>query len=85
MIASSDPRWLQWAFTVLGRLFDRVGLKTNRKKNGKHDVQTVQYAGERVGGNVRAYNDGGRSDAQGENEVESDVWGLWTGDGGEIT
>ena len=32
MIASSDPRWLQWAFTQLVRLFDRVGLKTNCKK-----------------------------------------------------
>ena len=32
MIASSDPRWLQWAFTVLVGLFDRAGLKTNRKK-----------------------------------------------------
>ena len=32
MIASSDPRWLQWAFTVLVVLFDRVGLKTNQRK-----------------------------------------------------
>ena len=29
-IASSDPRWLQWDFTVLVGLFDRVGLKTNQ-------------------------------------------------------
>ena len=32
MIASSEPRWLQWAFTQLVGLFDRVGLKTNCKK-----------------------------------------------------
>ena len=32
MIASSNPRWLQWAFTQLVGLFDRVGLKTNCKK-----------------------------------------------------
>ena len=32
MIASSDPRWLQWAFTVLVSLFDRVGMKTNQQK-----------------------------------------------------
>ena len=32
MLAFSDPRWIQWAFTVLVRLFDRVGLKTNREK-----------------------------------------------------
>ena len=32
MLASSDPRWLQWAFTQLVGLFDRVGMKTNCKK-----------------------------------------------------
>ena len=32
MVASSDPRWLQWAFTTLVGLFDRVGLKTNTGK-----------------------------------------------------
>ena len=85
MIASSDPRWLKWAFTVLVGLFDRVGLRTNRKKNVKHDVQTVQHAGEQVGGNLRAHNDGGRTDAQGEEDGKSDVWGLWKGDGGGVT
>ena len=34
MIALSDPRWLQWAFTQLVGIFDRVGLKTNCKKTG---------------------------------------------------
>ena len=42
---SSDPQWLQWAFTQLVGLFDRVGLKTNCNKNGQHELQTVQYAG----------------------------------------
>ena len=32
MIASTDPLWLQWAFTILVELFDRVGLKTNQRK-----------------------------------------------------
>ena len=32
MLASSDPQWLQWAFTQLVGLFDRVGLKTNCNK-----------------------------------------------------
>ena len=32
MVASTDPRWLQWAFTILVGLFDRVGLKTNQRK-----------------------------------------------------
>ena len=29
MVASSDPAWLQGAFTALVGLFDRVGLRTN--------------------------------------------------------
>ena len=29
MVASSDPRWLQWAFNALVGLFERVGLQTN--------------------------------------------------------
>ena len=85
MLASSDPWWLQWAFTQLVGLFDRVGLKTNCKKIGEHDVQNVQHAGEQVGGNLQAHNNGGRTDAQGEEEGKSDVWGLWKGGGGGVT
>ena len=29
MVASSDPRWIQWAFDTLVSLFERVGLQTN--------------------------------------------------------
>ena len=43
MIASSDPQWLQWAFMQLVGLFNRVGLKTNCKKNGQHDLPTMQH------------------------------------------
>ena len=32
MIASSDPQWLQWAFTQLVGMFDRVGINTNIRK-----------------------------------------------------
>ena len=32
MLASSDPQWIQWAFSQLVGLFDRVGLKTNSGK-----------------------------------------------------
>ena len=32
MIASSDPRWLQWAFNALVSLFKRVDLRTNIRK-----------------------------------------------------
>ena len=28
MLASSDPKWIQWAFAQLVGLFDRVGLNT---------------------------------------------------------
>ena len=39
MVALSDPRWLQWAFTTLVGLFDRVGLKTN---TGKTAIMTCR-------------------------------------------
>ena len=29
MVASSDPRWLHWAFHDLVGLFERVGIRTN--------------------------------------------------------
>ena len=29
VVASSDPRWLQWAFNALVGLFERVGLRNN--------------------------------------------------------
>ena len=29
MVASSDPAWLQGAFSALVAIFDRVGLRTN--------------------------------------------------------
>ena len=32
MLASSDPQWLQWAFTQIVGLFDRVVLKNNCNK-----------------------------------------------------
>ena len=32
MFASSDPQWLQWAFTQLVGMFDRVGLNTDTGK-----------------------------------------------------
>ena len=34
---------------------------------------------------VHTLNNGGRSDAKGEEERASDMWGLWPGDGGGIT
>ena len=45
MLASSDPQWLQWAFTQLVGLFDRGGDENQLQQNGQHDLQTVQHAG----------------------------------------
>ena len=32
MLVSSNPQWLQWAFTQLVGIFDRLGLCTNSRK-----------------------------------------------------
>ena len=32
MVVSSDPAWLQGAFSALVAIFDRVGLRTNVRK-----------------------------------------------------
>ena len=32
MLALSDPQWLQWSFSQLVGLFDRVGINTNSRK-----------------------------------------------------
>ena len=47
-------------------------------------MQTVQHAGEQIGGDLRTYNDGGRTDAQVEEEGKSAMWGMWQGDGGRV-
>ena len=45
MVASSDPRWLQWAFDARVGLFDRVGLRTNVGKTFRMVCQPSQAAG----------------------------------------
>ena len=47
MIASSDPQWLQWAFTQLVGLFDRVGLNTNINKTISMTCRPCTAAGNR--------------------------------------
>ena len=32
MVASSDPAWIQGAFSALVAIFDRLGLRTNVRK-----------------------------------------------------
>ena len=45
MVASSDPRWLQWAFDTLVSLFERVGLQTNVGKIVSMVCRPYQAAG----------------------------------------
>ena len=45
MVASSDPRWLQWAFYTLVSLFERVGLQTNVGKTVRMVCCTFQTEG----------------------------------------
>ena len=47
MVASSDPQWLQWAFTKLVGLFDRVGLNTNTGKTVSMTCRPCTAAGNR--------------------------------------
>ena len=47
MIALTDPRWLQWAFTILVGLFERVGLKTNQRKTVSMACRPCSAAGNR--------------------------------------
>ena len=52
MVASSDPRWLQWAFDTLVSLFERVGLQTNVRKTVTMVCRPCQAAGTKL---VAAY------------------------------
>ena len=45
MVASSDPRWLQWAFDALVSLFERVGLRKNVGKTVSMVCRLCQAAG----------------------------------------
>ena len=47
MLASFDPRWLQWAFTILVGLFDKFGLKTNQRKTVSMACWPCSAAGNR--------------------------------------
>ena len=45
MVASSDPRWLQWAYNALVSLFERVGLRANVGKTVSMVCRTCQAEG----------------------------------------
>ena len=64
MVVSSDPAWLQGAFTALVGIFDRVGLMTNTGKTVSmvcHPCQTgagnrtEEAYGRSISGEGRAY------------------------------
>ena len=64
MVVSSDPTWLQGAFTALLAIFDRVGLMTNVSKTVSMVCQpcqagaanrTVEAYGRRITGEGRSY------------------------------
>ena len=45
MVASSDPRWLQWSLNALVSLFKRVGLRTNVGKTASMVCRPCQAEG----------------------------------------
>ena len=47
MLASSDPQWMQWAFTQIVGLFDRVELNTNSGKTVRMTCQPCSTMGNR--------------------------------------
>ena len=48
MVASSDPRWLRWAFDTLVSLFERMGLRTNVGKKVSMVCRPCQAAGNQL-------------------------------------
>ena len=48
MLASSDPRWLQWAFNSLVGLFEHVGLRTNVGKTVSMTCRPCPAAGNQL-------------------------------------
>ena len=47
MLVSSNPQWLQWAFTQLVGLFDSVGLNTNSGKTVSMTFRPCSTTGNR--------------------------------------
>ena len=84
MVASSDPRWLQWAFDTLVSLFDQVGLRANVRKTVSMVRRPCQAAGtqsaEAYGRNMTV--EGGN--IPGAAERTGTVQGMQEGDGGGI-
>ena len=84
MVVSSDPAWLQGAFSALVAIFDRVGLRTNVNKTVSMACHPC-WAG---AGNWNAAGYSRRLTGVGktftERQRESGVWGVWDGNRGWI-
>ena len=48
MVASSEPRWLQWEFDTLFSLYDRLGLRTNVGNTVSMVCRPCQAAGSQL-------------------------------------
>ena len=84
MIGSSDPRWLEWVFTILVGIFDRVGLKTNQRKTVSMACRPCSAAGN-ISETSYAHTMTGKGLLPRAEERPSNMRGLWARDGGGIT
>ena len=48
MVASSDPRWIQWAFNALVGLFECVGIRTNVGKMVSMTCRSCPASGKKL-------------------------------------
>ena len=84
-VVSSDPAWLQGAFSALVAIFNRVGLRTNVNKTVSMACHPCRAGGRKPDcGRLQSEADGGRENIYGKAERESDVRGVWDGNRGWI-
>ena len=84
MVASSDPRWLQWAFNALVGLFERVGLRTNVGKTVSMTCRPCPATGNQSEVAYGRKMMGGGADISRETKRAGQVRGLREGGGGRV-
>ena len=84
MVASSDPRWIQWDFDTLVSLFERVGLQNNFGKTVSMVCSPCQETGNQSEEAYGRRMTGGGGNIQGTAERKGTVRVLWERDGGGI-
>ena len=85
MVGTSDPEWLQGAFSALVAIFDRVGLQTNVDKTVIMACHPCQAgSGNRTTKGYRRRITGGREFISKTTARESGVRGVWGGTRGWI-